>query len=173
MILKKVVFAGGRVKFFPTDVEDLKLKKKYGDRIDNRNLVNEWQEKMKNASLKHIYIDSYDGFKNLKATDGYQYVLGLLSYSHMQYENERKAKTPIEEPSITEMTEKAIEILSLNPNGYFLLVEGGKIDVAHHDNLAKLALDDFVAFDNAVGKAQAITSSKDTLITVTADHSHV
>jgi alkaline phosphatase len=42
----------------------------------------------------------------------------------MQYEADRIEKNPIEEPSLTEMTQKAIELLSTNPNGYFLLVEG-------------------------------------------------
>ena len=46
----------------------------------------------------------------------------------MQYEPDRIAKNPIEEPSLIEMTEKAIQILKKNPNGFFLLVEGGKID---------------------------------------------
>ena len=45
----------------------------------------------------------------------------------MQYESDRIEKNPVDEPSIIEMTQKAIELLSTNPNGYFLLVEGGKI----------------------------------------------
>lgn len=42
----------------------------------------------------------------------------------MDYESERFSKIPIQEPSIIDMTEKAIEILSTNENGFFLLVEG-------------------------------------------------
>lgn len=53
----------------------------------------------------------------------------------MKYEHERElnAKLPTEEPSITEMTKVAINLLKKNENGFFLMVEGGKIDVAHHD----------------------------------------
>lgn len=42
----------------------------------------------------------------------------------MDFSTERSNKVPLEEPSISEMTEKAIELLSANPNGYFLFVEG-------------------------------------------------
>jgi alkaline phosphatase len=89
------------------------------------------------------------------------------------YESDRAKMIPLEEPSIVEMTEKAIRLLSRNPKGYFLLVEGGKIDHAHHDSVAKKALEDFAIFDDAVGLASSITRTEDTLVTVTADHSHV
>ena len=91
----------------------------------------------------------------------------------MDYELIRAAKNPIEEPSLINMTNKAIDILSTNPNGFFLLVEGGKIDHGHHASQALLALTDFVAFDGAVDSALHKTSEDDTLIVVTADHSHV
>ena len=71
------------------------------------------------------------------------------------------------------MTEKAIQILSQNPNGYFLFVEGAKIDTAHHASNAYRALEDFIVFDEAVGKARALIDTEDTLVVVTADHSHV
>lgn len=91
----------------------------------------------------------------------------------MQYEADRIEKNPVDEPSIIEMTQKAIELLSTNPNGYFLLVEGGKIDHAHHESNAHRALDDFVVFDEAIGMGDYLTDESDTLIVVTADHSHV
>ena len=89
----------------------------------------------------------------------------------MEFEVERNVSQ--KEPSIVEMTKKAIEILSANPNGYFLLIEGGKIDQAHHASNARRALDEFVAFDEAVGLAKQLVSLDDTLVIVTADHSHV
>jgi alkaline phosphatase len=70
------------------------------------------------------------------------------------------------------MTKLAIEILKRNPNGYFLLVEGGRIDHAHHGNNAYRALTDGIAFADAVGVADEMTDQGDTLIIVTADHSH-
>ncbi|XP_037937819.1 alkaline phosphatase-like [Teleopsis dalmanni] len=70
------------------------------------------------------------------------------------------------------MTAKAIEVLEQNPKGYFLFVEGGKIDKAHHANKAKLALDETAEFSKAVATAHESTNEKDTLIVVSADHSH-
>lgn len=52
------------------------------------------------------------------------------------------------------------------------MVEGARIDMAHHDNYAKLALIEAVEFDEAVAAAVAMTDPTDTLIIVTADHSH-
>jgi len=50
---------------------------------------------------------------------------------------------------------------------------GGKIDLAHHEGRAKLALYDTLAFSDAVGMADKMTSEDDTLIVTTADHAHV
>ena len=100
-------------------------------------------------------------------------ILGLLNYDHMQYELDRVATNPLREPSLIEMTNKAIDLLSTNPKGFFLLVEGGRIDHAHHASQAQYSLNDFVAFDGAVETALNKTSSDDTLIVVSADHSHV
>ena len=56
--------------------------------------------------------------------------------------------------------------------GFFLLVEGGSIDQAHHYNRALAALEEAVAMDRAVSLAQKMTNAEETLIIVTADHSH-
>jgi alkaline phosphatase len=81
------------------------------------------------------------------------------------------------QPSLSDMTVKSIQLLSQNANGYFLMVEGGRIDHALHNTNAKRALEDTVAFDDAI--AAAITEIKktdpaltNTLIVVTADHDH-
>ncbi|KAK2570594.1 Alkaline phosphatase [Acropora cervicornis] len=97
---------------------------------------------------------------------------GLFEYSHMKYEVNRLNDTA-GEPSIEEMTEKAIKILQKNPKGFFLLVEGGRIDHGHHSGRAVTALHDAVAMDKAVAKTKQIVDREETLITVTADHSHV
>ena len=70
------------------------------------------------------------------------------------------------------MTKLAIEILVRNPKGFFLMVEGGRIDHAHHDNNAYRALTDGIAFADAVQVATEMTDQAETLIIVTADHSH-
>ena len=99
-------------------------------------------------------------------------MLALFEPDHMKYEIERPADAA-GEPSLAEMTTKAISVLKKNPKGFFLLVEGGRIDHAHHAGWAHLALADAVAFDDAVKAALAATNARDTLIVVTADHSHV
>jgi len=90
----------------------------------------------------------------------------------MQYEADR-SEDPAGEPSLAQMTSLAIEILRRNSNGYFLLVEGGRIDHGHHEGNAFQALHDGIAFADAVRVADEMTSHDDTLIIVTADHSHV
>jgi len=90
----------------------------------------------------------------------------------MQYEADR-GNDIAGEPSLSEMTAKAIQILDNNPNGYLLVVESGRIDHAHHAGNAYGALMDTVEYSNAVQTAVNLTSQEDTLIIVTADHSHV
>lgn len=74
-------------------------------------------------------------------------------------------------PSLVQMTQKAIDILSRDPDGFFLMVEGGQIDWASHGNDATSAIDDTVGLDEAVAAAKAYAATAgDTLIVVTADH---
>ncbi|MGL5487536.1 MAG: alkaline phosphatase, partial [Shewanella sp.] len=77
------------------------------------------------------------------------------------------------EPSLTEMATKSLEILKKNDKGFLLIVESGRIDHGHHAGNASRALTDAVELSNAVKAAIDATSSDDTLIMVTADHSHV
>lgn len=167
----KVIFGGGRRKFTPNTLTDPVSNKK-GDRIDGRNLIDEWKTKMENGKARHKYITTREELLNLNSND-YDHVLGLFNFDHMEFESDRNKTGPNAEPSIVEMTEKAIQILRKNPNGYFLLVEGGKIDHAHHNTNARRALDDFVVFDDSIGKAIEMVSLDDTLVVVSADHSHV
>ena len=76
------------------------------------------------------------------------------------------------EPTLTEMTEAAIKILNQNKDGYFLFVEAGRIDHGHHNGMARYALSEGIEFDNAITKALEMTDPTETLIIVTADHSH-
>jgi len=96
-------------------------------------------------------------------------ILGLFNRSHMSYEADR-AET--EEPSLAEMTTFTMDRLSKDKDGYVMMVEAGRIDHAHHGTNAYRALKDLQALDDAVAAAVA-KADKDTLILVTADHSHV
>ncbi|MFW5782483.1 MAG: alkaline phosphatase [Candidatus Muiribacteriaceae bacterium] len=94
-------------------------------------------------------------------------VLGLFSESHMSYELDRG----LDEPSIALMTRKAIDLLE-NDNGFFLMVEGGRIDHASHSNDAVGSIYDTLAFDKAVKEVLDYAKRRDdTLVVVTADHS--
>ena len=92
-------------------------------------------------------------------------VAGLFSGSHMPYALEGR---PI---SLAEMTRKAIEILSKNEKGFFLIVEGSMVDWASHDGLTADIIAETIDMDQAVGEALAFATSHDnTLVIVTADH---
>jgi len=94
---------------------------------------------------------------------------GLFSRSHMTYEADRNET---DEPSLAEMTSAAIDRLSADEDGYVLMVEAGRVDHAHHGTNAYRALTDMQALNEAVKVAKA-KADDDTLIMVTADHSHV
>lgn len=98
-------------------------------------------------------------------------VLGLFNPSHMTFMAERKPDSS--EPTLTDMTAQAIARLKADPDGYYLMVEGGRIDHGHHAGQAGFALEEAVEFARAVEYAVQNTDPADTLIMVTADHSHV
>jgi alkaline phosphatase len=158
----EVVLGGGRSKFLRVTDADPEYPEERGRRND-RNLASAW------AARGGAYVWNAEQFRKIDpARTGP--VLGLFEPSHMQYELDR-SKDPAGEPSLTEMTEKAIRILERGPSGYFLMVEGGRMDHAHHFGNAIRALTDTVELARAVERAAAIASD-DTLIVVTADHSH-
>lgn len=101
------------------------------------------------------------------------YLMGLFEQSDCRYNldilNENITHM---EPTLSEMVDKAMDILNKDENGYFLFVEGGRIDHAHHDNLAHVALDETIEFDKAISLARKRSSEEDTLIVVSADHAH-
>jgi len=77
------------------------------------------------------------------------------------------------QPTLAEMTKKAVEVLRKEKNGFFLFVDGGLIDAAHHKVQARMALDETVELSKAVQLVVDMTNEDDTLIVVTSDHSHV
>ncbi|MEN3759718.1 alkaline phosphatase [Aeromonas veronii] len=135
-----------------------------GGRNDNRDLTAE----MKAQGYSYVTTQS----DLAKVTSGK--VLGLFSSkSHLDYELDRVAKGAANtQPSLSEMTAKAIDLLSKNSQGYFLMVEGGRIDHALHGTNAKRSLTDAVALDEAVKTALGKVDLNNTLIVVTADHDH-
>jgi alkaline phosphatase len=159
-----VLMGGGRRFFVPnttTDEEGVR-----GARTDGRNLRAEFQ------SAGYHYVWNTAGFSNLKALP----VLGLFESGHMEYEYDRPTDLG-GEPSLKDMTVKAIQLLESATRrrsaGYFLHVEGGRIDHAHHAGNGYRALVDAQELDEAIGAAAQIVDLRETLIIVSADHSHV
>jgi len=160
-----VVFGGGRRAFLPADETDPEDSDQRGHRADGRNLIDEWQD----AHEDGRYVWNLEGFEALPETvEGP--VLGLFEPSHMHYEHDRP-EDAAGEPSLAEMTTKTLELLADEQRGFFLMVEGGRIDHAHHANNAWRALTDAIAFAESVKRADRM-SGEDTLIIVTADHGH-
>ena len=153
-----VVLGGGKRHFLPSTESG-------GYRSDSRNLVTEMQ------TAGYQYVTTSAELSAAPASTAK--LLGLFTSSDMNYELDR----PASEPSLSEMTGKAIDILSTRDKGFFLMVEGGRIDHALHASNAKRALTDGIAFDNAIKlaleKMEAVDPGlKNTLVVVTADHDH-
>ena len=162
-----LAMAGGRRNFLPETFADPEDEGKNGIRKDGRNLVEEWLSK----SPAHSYVWNSEGFNAIDPESSPR-VLGLFERSHMQYELDRTSAGEPTEPSLSEMTAKAIEILSKDKDGYFLMVEAGRVDHAHHGGNARRALHDAQMFSQAIAKAREMTNDRDTLIIATADHGH-
>jgi len=159
-----VALGGGRAEFFPVSERDPEYDDKVGNRLDGRNLVEEWRS----AHSGGAYVWNT---RQLRAARHADAVLGLFEPDHMQYDHDRD-RSDDGEPELAELTRFAIERLAGKPEGYVLLVESGRIDHAHHEGNAFRALDETLALARAVQAAVEATSAKDTLIIVTADHSH-
>lgn len=166
----KVILGGGRRNFITTTTTDEEGTK--GVRQDGRNLIKEWVTKRsKLGSAKYVWNKSQLSSINPLTTS---YLLGLFEPTDMMYNLDVIAKgKQSQEPTLQEMTRTAIKILKRTTRGFFLLIEGGLIDNAHHSNLARKAIDETAEFSKAVDVARNLTSQDDTLIVVTADHSNV
>lgn len=163
-----VLMGGGRNHFTPYDATTNK-----GGRADGRNLLTEMAAKG--------YTVAATKAEMLAAPNGKKFIGLYSAKSHLEYELDRSATPPVGEganqPSLAEMTVKAMDLLSQNSNGYFLMVEGGRIDHALHGTNAKRVVTDTIAFDDAIKAALDKVKLTDptlanTLIVVTADHDH-
>jgi len=156
-----VLFGGGAQYFTPFA--------RGGKRADNRDLLAELGQQGFRVATDTA------GFNALNAG---QPAIGLFAPSHMDYDAARK---PASQPSLTEMTRKAIDLLAPHAGkdgkGFFLVVEGGLIDHALHATLGKRALQETVSFNDAMQAAidrmeRLDPGLKNTLIVSTADHDH-
>jgi len=161
-----LMLGGGRQFFVPSGSTDEEGDS--GSRSDGRDLRAEYQ------AAGYSYVWNAEQFASVGKHD--LPLLGLFERSHMEYEHDRPTDSG-GEPSLHEMTARSIELLEAacgrGRRGYFLMVESGRIDHAHHAGNAWRALTDAEELDRAIGEAVARVDLRETLILVTADHSHV
>lgn len=145
-----VILGGGRQFFLPVEGE--------GRRKDGRDLLAEARNNGVEIALTRSEFDAIDKTP----------VLGLFNNGHLEYEIDRD---PEEEPSIAELTRKAIDLLAEDPDGFFLMVEGSRIDHAAHVNDAASMVHDALAYDEAVAVGLSFAARDgNTLVVSVSDH---
>jgi alkaline phosphatase len=171
-----VLMSGGLCHWVPELVNDkqsptyLALVQMIGGRFeptskrqDNRNLLVE-------ARLDYQLVFDHKSLAKVKKGR----VLGLFADSEMLDALDERNSLQDEgrtEPTLAEMTDKALELLSENPAGFFLMVEGGQIDWCGHSNDAGCMLHELLQFDEVVRLVyQWAQDRDDTLVLITADH---
>ncbi|WP_245867419.1 Alkaline phosphatase 4 [Sporomusa silvacetica DSM 10669] len=147
-----VVLSGGKKYLLP--------KEQGGERVDGENLIAALNAKGYEIVETRDAMNKFTGKK----------LWGLFAPDAMAYDIDRQQLAPTE-PSLVEMTKKAIEILSKNKNGFFLFVEASKVDWASHANDPKGVVSDVLAYDAAI-QAALDFAKKDghTLVLAFADH---
>lgn len=197
----RVILGGGSRSFLPEHIDQVRNKyiRTTGKRIDGRDLIQEWIEDKK--KVEGVFVSNKSQLNDVN-TDKTDYLFGLFDPSHLPYSLDQQrhkkfhhkkhhhkpslADEPLsnesdedvleaevkEYPSLLMMTSKALNLLKRSPRGYILFVESGRIDTAHHKNQAHKSLEEVVQLDEAVKLALDETNEDDTLIIVSADHSH-
>jgi len=162
-----LVLGGGREFFLPEDTKDEEARRD-GSREDGRNLLPEAEQK--GYSVIHRESDFLELREKIGKDSFPEKVLGLFNFSKMEYVFRRK-NDRWGEPSLAEMTQFAVDVLGQNPKGFFLMVEGALIDHASHENWGRVALEEVLSFDEAVGVARRYQAEHPkTLVVATADH---
>jgi len=149
---------GGGLREFRGTALGGKRRDRYAD------LITDWAD----ASNDHVFVDKAVALGSL---DPSKQVIGLFSSSHLDYIANREPGTT--QPTLPQMTAAAIDHLEAQDQGYYLLVEGGRIDHGHHDGYPGWAMLEAQAFAQSVQVALDKVNLDDTMIIVTADHSHV
>ncbi len=147
-----VVFGGGRRLLIPKELK--------GQRIDGANLY---------EALKGWGYQIVENRQDLEKTASGR-VFGMFAPSHMDPEIDRSRLHP-DQPTLEEMTRKAIELLSRDSEGFFLMVEGSQVDWACHANDPAYLLSDLLAYDRAVAVALDFAKRDGrTLVLAMSDH---
>ena len=155
-----VLLGGGRRHFLP--------KEEGGKRSDKRNLIKDWQKQGAYASTLAELEEMSASIETENKTENMKPWLGLFANSHMGYVYQR----PVEQPSLQQMTAAALKRLEKNKQGYALVIESGRIDHGHHAGTAYKALTETQELHETVAWLLTQVDIRETLIIVTADHSH-
>merc|ERR1711892_350570 len=157
------VILGGGGKHFNNENNDCE------GRSDGLDLIQEWKENKKLLGKNFKYVTNLTELKEINSSNTDQ-ILGIFNDDKFEYDLDLTEND--DQPDLEDMTRKAIEILSKNTDGFVLFVEAAHVDKAHHDNWARKALEEVLRLDEAVSAALNMSDLEDTLIIVTADHSH-
>jgi len=137
-------------------------------RDDDRDLLAEWENNTSHGKRK--YIDTKELLLADDLTDNDQ-VMGIFTNSYMVWDDMAEAKN---KPTIAEMAKTAVNFLQAKAGqeGFFIMIEGGRIDAAHHNGHAVRALSETLALEKAIEQVVKLVNPEETLILVTADHAH-
>ncbi|TYB31547.1 MAG: alkaline phosphatase [Candidatus Mcinerneyibacterium aminivorans] len=153
-------FSGGGLRhFIPYNMKNSK-------REDNKNLIKVFENN------GYRVLENKKEFLNFQTInfEKYEKIFACYSLSHLPYVINRKDSKKI--PTLSESTDKAISLLKKNKNGFFLMVEGGRIDHAAHMNDPATMIHEILEFDSSIRTAYKFYKkhSDETLIVVLADH---
>ncbi|XP_073825558.1 membrane-bound alkaline phosphatase-like [Musca autumnalis] len=157
-----VMMGGGMAKFLPKTMKDFHGNN--GIREDGKNLISTWQAMHPDG----VVVANRAQLLSVNTTNVSR-IMGVFHTKSMDY---HATADKTKQPSLSEMTETALKLLQRNEQGYFIFIEGGNIDTAHHANQAAMSLDETLEFEKAIQLARDMTDPKDTLIVVTSDHGH-
>jgi alkaline phosphatase len=147
-----VVFGGAERHLLPSS--------EGGRRTDGENL------KQVLLDRGYQYVTTADDLAGLSSGKAW----GMFASSHMEADIDRAEYAP-DQPSLAEMTAKAIDLLSQDPDGFFLMVEGSQVDWAGHNNDPIFMITDMLAFDEAFKEALDFAQEDgETLVLVFPDH---
>jgi len=149
----EVIFGGGQRHFLPQTAS--------GQRRDGQNLVERWQQ-----LPEHFSVTSKQQLADADMSAGHW--LGLFADSHLPYIDERDSRTP----GLQDMTKAALQRLQHHEQGYVLMIESGRIDHGHHAGSGYKALREAEELDQTVAWLLTQIDLSETLLVVTADHSH-
>ena len=116
-------------------------------------------------NVGYVVITDKNGLQTLD-TENITHISGQFGSSYMPYEYDGTNNLP----HLSEMAISALKVLNNDPDGYFLMVESGRIDHAAHNNDIIRDIYELIEFENTIKKVDEHSNDEDTLIIVTADH---